>query len=813
LLASNMAKQGLVDMENAIVECFEKKRSDKFNSLFAWFCGEKDFKTVDTSWFKKGSSTKMDNKEIQKMLKAFLMGIFNLLEGSKKNVNTKALADFLIGKCKLSKLIVNSLKSDSGESRVKDGCHQVLFLSMYLIKQIVKNRKYSSSPCINELLRGKCVEALIGIILADAKNILTVAAVDLLCCFCMNHREACDIVAEQDGLDAINFFFEKDRAQKYLVKVGKDQKHFYLDRNFDCYEVSEVDPYDTIKPIDWIVVQDPKPTTSLDVEHAMQKQLQTGYALRKSAAKILVKIADGSNSFRKQVYNNEQVVKAMLDWLSYPFVSSNNFTMYEASTTLITKLLQSEDISMKMMRDHNLLRIIEVGVFCPIWRISRQFQCIAHIIAKHAGKVRAKLVESEDMFTVFAAELYSVDQTVTVAADVVASKKKEVNQLEKTLRDTRKENRDLQNQLTGIMGQMKYHENEIEQLKSEIQIVNGEIHEEHLDLQNRTNEMTERIAFCEGEMSNLKNQIDEMQKQLQVKPHLWQLLTTLAQGNETANALYKAGLTPQALMDTDHYYGHACEKGGNGLADARQALYAYVKEWKKAEENLIIKNHKEEKHIRCKVEHMKQNGNDAFQAQRYKEAIDLYTEAIGKCPIRILCPDGTNCPSFNSGVSKEESLYHWWVVPAQLFGNRAQCHLKLEDWKSAVADCTRALCACWIPDNEGGPSRKKIFVKVTYRRARAWFELKDYHRALNDMACCVQEEPNDEILKKFYNECLLLYRKHHGRELIAHCANCGAGDGYSLRRCGNCYQFYCSTQCQAADWENGHQEWCDKFKE
>jgi len=704
-----MAKQGLVDMENAIVECFEKKRSDKFNSLFAWFCGEKDFKTVDTSWFKKGSSTKMDNKEIQKMLKAFLMGIFNLLEGSKKNVNTKALADFLIGKCKLSKLIVNSLKSDSGESRVKDGCHQVLFLSMYLIKQIVKNRKYSSSPCINELLRGKCVEALIGIILADAKNILTVAAVDLLCCFCMNHREACDIVAEQDGLDAINFFFEKDRAQKYLVKVGKDQKHFYLDRNFDCYEVSEVDPYDTIKPIDWIVVQDPKPTTSLDVEHAMQKQLQTGYALRKSAAKILVKIADGSNSFRKQVYNNEQVVKAMLDWLSYPFVSSNNFTMYEASTTLITKLLQSEDISMKMMRDHNLLRIIEVGVFCPIWRISRQFQCIAHIIAKHAGKVRAKLVESEDMFTVFASELYSVDQSV--------------------------------------------------------------------------------------------------------KPHLWQLLTTLAQGNETANALFKAGLTPQALMDTDHYYGHACEKGGNGLADARQALYAYVKEWKKAEENLIIKNHKEEKHIRCKVEHMKQNGNDAFQAQRYKEAIDLYTEAISKCPIRILCPDGTNCPSFNSGVSKEESLYHWWVVPAQLFGNRAQCHLKLEDWKSAVADCTRALCACWIPDNEGGPSRKKIFVKVTYRRARAWFELKDYHRALNDMACCVQEEPNDEILKKFYNECLLLYRKHHGRELIAHCANCGAGDGYSLRRCGNCYQFYCSTQCQAADWENGHQEWCDKFKE
>ena len=85
------------------------------------------------------------------------------------------------------------------------------------------------------------------------------------------------------------------------------------------------------------------------------------------------------------------------------------------------------------------------------------------------------------------------------------------------------------------------------------------------------------------------------------------------------------------------------------------------REWKKAEENLIIKNHKEEKHIRCKVEHMKQNGNDAFQAQRYKEAIDLYTEAIGKCPIRILCPDGTNCPSFNSGVSKEESLYHWWV--------------------------------------------------------------------------------------------------------------------------------------------------------
>ena len=99
LLASNMAKQGLVDMENAIVECFEKKRSDKFNSLFAWFCGEKDFKTVDASWFKKGSSTKMDNKEIQKMLKAFLMGIFNLLEGSKK-VSTVMSSIFQIKKKK-----------------------------------------------------------------------------------------------------------------------------------------------------------------------------------------------------------------------------------------------------------------------------------------------------------------------------------------------------------------------------------------------------------------------------------------------------------------------------------------------------------------------------------------------------------------------------------------------------------------------------------------------------------------------------------------------------------------------------------------
>ena len=96
-----MAKQGLVDMENVIVECFEKKRSDKFNSLFAWFCGEKDFKTVDASWFKKGSSTKMDNKEIQKMLKAFLMGIFNLLEGSKK-VSTVMSSIFQIKKKKLT---------------------------------------------------------------------------------------------------------------------------------------------------------------------------------------------------------------------------------------------------------------------------------------------------------------------------------------------------------------------------------------------------------------------------------------------------------------------------------------------------------------------------------------------------------------------------------------------------------------------------------------------------------------------------------------------------------------------------------------
>jgi len=43
------------------------------------------------------------------------------------------------------------------------------------------------------------------------------------------------------------------------------------------------------------------------------------------------------------------------------------------------------------------------------------------------------------------------------------------------------------------------------------------------------------------------------------------------------------------------------------------------------------------------------------------------------------------------------------------------------------------------------------------------------------------------------------------------CANCGKGEkqlGFSLKRCAACKVYYCSRDCQAADWKKNHKNTC-----
>ena len=79
----------------------------------------------------------------------------------------------------------------------------------------------------------------------------------------------------------------------------------------------------------------------------------------------------------------------------------------------------------------------------------------------------------------------------------------------------------------------------------------------------------------------------------------------------------------------------------------------------------------------------KENGNSHFKNERYLEAIECYNTALKKCP------KGHECK-------------------AVLLKNRAACHLKLNDYSSALSDCTQSLQI--TPKDP----------KALYRRAQAY---------------------------------------------------------------------------------------------
>ncbi|XP_065664352.1 uncharacterized protein LOC101238502 isoform X4 [Hydra vulgaris] len=291
-----------------------------------------------------------------------------------------------------------------------------------------------------------------------------------------------------------------------------------------------------------------------------------------------------------------------------------------------------------------------------------------------------------------------------------------------------------------------------------------------------------------------------------VTPRLMHLIEELSKGCKTANELYQSGFNPKLLINNGHFYAHSYH-----MDQIRTGFQKYVGGWR-AEEQKAIDNSKHSDKIvdnRQNVDFLKRLGNDELKKKNYSKALQLYSEAIDRCSLRIKCPDGKDCPSWKKDLG--ENVFHWWVEPATLFASRAQCYLKLKNWKAAVSEASKAICACWIPSTEGAPHREKIFIKATYRRAKAWFELKDYLKALNDISCVCELASDNPLFKAFYKEVLLVHRKFKRRELVRHCGNCGAGEGIKLRRCAECYETYCSKICQSKDWVN-HKHLCKMLK-
>ena len=47
--------------------------------------------------------------------------------------------------------------------------------------------------------------------------------------------------------------------------------------------------------------------------------------------------------------------------------------------------------------------------------------------------------------------------------------------------------------------------------------------------------------------------------------------------------------------------------------------------------------------------------------------------------------------------------------------------------------------------------------------------------------------------------------------MILNCAACNKALPYNAKRCAACKVRYCSKECQAEDWQNGHKKMCKKI--
>lgn len=138
---------------------------------------------------------------------------------------------------------------------------------------------------------------------------------------------------------------------------------------------------------------------------------------------------------------------------------------------------------------------------------------------------------------------------------------------------------------------------------------------------------------------------------------------------------------------------------------------------------------------RCfKAEQLKVEGNEHFKAQRYAKALRLYAEAI----------------ELSEVADEEEVVEEGGAAAVQqrtnpnlhvYYTNRALCHIKLENFDLAVADCSKAM------------ELKPDFPKGYYRRGVALAALGKFKEAVRDFEALAKIAPQDtnvrERLKSF----------------------------------------------------------------
>ncbi|KAL8673369.1 MAG: hypothetical protein Q9168_002216, partial [Polycauliona sp. 1 TL-2023] len=112
-----------------------------------------------------------------------------------------------------------------------------------------------------------------------------------------------------------------------------------------------------------------------------------------------------------------------------------------------------------------------------------------------------------------------------------------------------------------------------------------------------------------------------------------------------------------------------------------------------------------------KLERMKEEGNTAFKTGKFKQAVELYGQALAVDPN-------------NKGIN------------SKLHQNRAMASIKLKDYKSAISDCDRAIAL------------DSTYIKARKTRARALGESGDWDEAVREYKAISESNPSEPGIQK-----------------------------------------------------------------